>query len=100
MVNQGIVFNEAEQVYDTPWGWIKFEDNPDDPSPTAMNVKVYGPSAPKWFDLESALNSASMFIQVSDCSDIKLQIAIAIHGQYAAWQGLKFMENAIGIPLT
>lgn len=89
---RGIVYNEAEQRYDTPWGWVKWVQSEDDPD--KMQCHVSGPSPEEWFDLEGAQKTAELFMKFSGAPVLML-LTVAIHQQYASWSGLKGLQNSL-----
>ena len=77
-MGDGIVYNREKGCFETPWGRIHLNFN-------TGEIKVVGPEANKWFDADRALNTASMFVRF--CDSPGMAIALAIHGQWAAYQG-------------
>lgn len=75
----GIRYDEQSGRYETPWGWIKLDF-------ATSEVQVYGPGVNAWFRPDEAVKTAGLF---AACASLGMAVALAIHGQYAAWQGAR-----------
>jgi len=80
MLSKGIVFNNGTGRYETDYGWFQFNF-------TTGEVLVEAPGANEWFDADRAMGTAQMFMRYSPTPGMAL--ALAIHGQYAAWKGAR-----------
>lgn len=73
----GIRYDEQSGRYETPWGWIRLNF-------ATNEVQVYGLGVNAWFRPDEAVKTAGLFATYASPG---MAVALAIHGQYAAWRG-------------
>ena len=84
---EGIRYDERSGRYETPWGWIKLDF-------ATKEAQVYGPGVNEWFRPDKAVKTAGLFAAYASPG---MAVALAIHGQYAAWQGSRELVGKGGL---